>query len=397
MFDISIKALLEATTFRPQDVDLFLDPDKPTYARFDGELGYVPSDVVLKDGVDGSYSTYTYEPCGQRRMVNYGGRPCRINTYGNSFTQCQQVSDDETWQERLAAHFREPIRNFGCGGYGVYPSYRRAMRVEKTDLAGEYIILNIWDDDHYRNLDASRWIRTAWDARNFPRPDEPWSLHGLPWCHLRLDLKTRQFVEHPAIINTEEQLRSLTDPQRFYETFKDDQIVKLFTLANGGQAPTDELEVLAEALGVDVDLQDPSRRQQDAQKLHLAYGLKSTEYTLDLFSDWAKREGRKLMVLLTYSPDSISEFIERGTRFDKCILDHLESNGIPYVDDLGKLAEDFKAYSISVQEYLGRLFLHPAGAAVFDHYGPTGNHLYAFSIKNELIDWLEPSPPAYNE
>jgi hypothetical protein len=44
----------------------------------------------------------------------------RINTYGDSFTQCAQVSDGETWQEILAAHLGEPIGNFGVSGYGVH-------------------------------------------------------------------------------------------------------------------------------------------------------------------------------------------------------------------------------------------------------------------------------------
>ena len=29
------------------------------------------------------------------------------------------MNDGETWQEYLAAHLREPIRNYGVGGYSV--------------------------------------------------------------------------------------------------------------------------------------------------------------------------------------------------------------------------------------------------------------------------------------
>ena len=122
-------------------------------------------------------------------MINYADQPCRINTYGNSFTQCAQVSDGESWQEILAAHIREPIRNFGVGGYGVYQAYRRAMSVEVTDIAAEYIVLNIWDDDHKRNLDAARWTRAAWICRDLPRgkakAKDAYPVHGFPWVHLR--------------------------------------------------------------------------------------------------------------------------------------------------------------------------------------------------------------------
>jgi len=37
---------------------------------------------------------------------------------GDSFTHCDQVSDGETWQEFLASHIREPVKNFGVGEPG---------------------------------------------------------------------------------------------------------------------------------------------------------------------------------------------------------------------------------------------------------------------------------------
>ncbi len=61
-------------------------------------------------------------------MSNYKEKSCRINTYGNSFTQCHEVSDHETWQEILAAHLQEPVRNFGIGGWSVYQAYLRMLK-----------------------------------------------------------------------------------------------------------------------------------------------------------------------------------------------------------------------------------------------------------------------------
>src|SRR5256885_2648577 len=69
-----------------------------------------------------------------RTSIMYADRPCRINTYGDSFTQCHQVSDHETWQEYLAAHLGEPIRNFGMGGYGFYQAYRRRSEEHTSEL-----------------------------------------------------------------------------------------------------------------------------------------------------------------------------------------------------------------------------------------------------------------------
>ena len=30
------------------------------------------------------------------------------------------------------------------------------------------------------------------------------------------------------------------------------------------------------------------------------------------------------------------------------------------------------------------------------HYNPRGNHFFAFAIKDDLVAWLDPRPPAYD-
>lgn len=85
---------------------------------YDSELGWVLSDSVRSDGIDGSSTFYHYEwttgpRTGCRKLVNAAGRRSRIHTYGDSFTHCDQVSDAETWQEYLAAHLQEPVENYG--------------------------------------------------------------------------------------------------------------------------------------------------------------------------------------------------------------------------------------------------------------------------------------------
>ena len=162
---------------------------------YNSELGWVLCDSIRSDGIDGSSTFYHYEwnsvslpvslslpglfyvclsaslcsvvsaDCvvqgprtGCRKLVNTAGRQCRIHTYGDSFTHCDQVSDAETWQEYLAAHLQEPVENYGVGGYSVYQAYLRMRSVEATHPA-RYVVLNVWDDDSFRNIDAWRTIR----------------------------------------------------------------------------------------------------------------------------------------------------------------------------------------------------------------------------------------------
>ena len=392
-----IREILLATTYRKQDVEAILDPQGSSWCSFDPEIGYVPRTCILQDGMDFCRTTYTYDsPGGYRKLVNYAGRPCRINTYGDSFTQSQQVSDDESWQERLAAHLGEPIRNFGIGGYGVLTASKRLRRVEATDLSAEYLLFSIYDDDHVRNLDASRWIRTHWLDRERPW-ERTWPLHGLPWVHLRYELDKGTFVELPGLCRTPEDLRRLTDPQNFYAAFHDDQIIRLFALEQGGEARCDDLEAIAEALSIKVDLRNSATRATEAARLRQQYGFKSSEFVLDALSAWAEKYQKKLLIPLVYSEPKVIDHLKGRERIDAPFIDYLNRRKFTWFDTLQAHREDFADFRITPEQYIERLYIKPAAAAVFGHYNPLGNAFFAFALREALLGWLHPKPPAYQE
>jgi hypothetical protein len=394
----TVKELLHTAAYLPGEMDQLLDPERESFVRFDPDLGYELKDYVFRDGMEDTLCAYNYEePGGHRKMINQADKPCRINTYGDSFTQCAQVNDGETWQEILAAHMREPIRNFGVGGYGVYQAYLRSMRVEPTDLGAEYVVLNVWDDDHYRNIDAARWIRVAWWHQDLPRGggEGTYPVHGFPWGHVRYNMETGEFEEQRGFCRSEEELRKLADKDYYYEVFKDDPVVHLFALREGGEAPVEYLEKLAEAFGMDVDLRDPDKRADEAYRLHTEYALRSTQYIVDKLRGWCAENDRKLMVLLSYDTPTVKEFIQEGTRFDAPFADYLEQNDYTYVDCLEAAAEEYEDFGCSVDDFLSRHYIARAGAQVFGHYNPAGNFWFAHAIRQSLAEWLEPNPPSY--
>jgi len=50
-------------------------------------------------------------------------------------------------------------------------------------------------------------------------------------------------------------------------------------------------------------------------------------------------------------------------------------------------AEDFKSFNLSLDDYFKRYFI--------GHYKPTGNHFFAYSIKDKIVNWLDPKPISY--
>ncbi|MCU0916730.1 MAG: hypothetical protein MUC88_19540 [Planctomycetes bacterium] len=50
-------------------------------------------------------------------------------------------------------------------------------------------------------------------------------------------------------------------------------------------------------------------------------------------------------------------------------------------------AEDFKCFRLTYEQYRRRYFI--------GHYNPSGNHFFAFAIKDTIVNWLEPKPITY--
>jgi hypothetical protein len=271
------------------------------------------------------------------------------------------------------------------------------MRTEAIkDCAAEYIILNIWDDDYMRNIDAARWVRVAWMCRDLPRgKTDGYPVHGFPWAHLRYDLKSGKWLELPGLCKKAADLKKLVGKDNYYNTFKDDTVAHLYCLREGGVAPVDELEKLAEEFGVKVDLRNPKTRQADAKRLHIAYGIRSTMFTVDKFRKWCKANKRKLMLMVSYDVPTVQNYIKNGTRFDEAFIKFLNKENYLYIDTLKKSAQEYKSFKGSINAFCMKFYVARAGAQVFGHYNPYGNFWFAYSIRPEILNWLNPKPPAY--
>jgi len=366
-------------------IDTFLHEN--SWAQFDPELGYILGNYMPHDGMDRSVTISTAQANGQRTSFMYVKRPCRINTYGDSFTQCHQVSDGETWQEYLAAHLGEPIRNFGMGGYGVYQAYRRMVREEKRDHAAEYVILYIWGDDHTRSLLRCRHASfyRHWNHQGGKM------FHNNFWPHVEMDLTTGRWLEKENLLTTPESQYKMTDGAWMYEHLKDDLALQMYVFARGYIHDIDMETVgkLAGRLGLPPA---GSAAQSSDQRAYVRqvldkYSLAATRYILTKTGEFAKRNGKKLMVVLFDPGRVLPGLVEGRARYDQEIVDFLKENSFKYFDMNVVHVEDFKSFRLSYGEYRRRYFI--------GHYNPSGNHFFAFAIKDTIVNWLDPKPITY--
>ena len=383
---------ISRAVFSREGIDRFLDPNAHNWGTFDATLGYVRQPSIQQNGVDRSFTVRRDGPLGERLMLNYPDRPCRINTYGNSFTQCDQVSDGETWQEYLAAHIGEPVRNFGVGGYGVYQAYRRMLREEATDASAEYVILNVWSDDHYRSIYSWRLLHMPGYGEMLRDTasvsDSGYMFHTNPWVHLRMNLDTGEFEEHENRYPTPESLYQLCDADHIVEAFKDDVEVQARLAMQGAtDVQIGLLQRFADALGLTTDFSSSETTARTGDALLTAYALRSTMVVVERAREFAASSGKELMVLLSFMSSDVSNACHGRPRFDQPFVDYLEEREFLFVDSLRKHVEDYSQFRCTPEEYAARQYI--------GHYAPTGNHFFAFAVKDEVVDWLDPKPPAY--
>jgi hypothetical protein len=374
---------LKASAVPRATIDAFLRG--PSWARFDSELGYVLGNYLPTDGINHSATLSTVGPDGARTSFMYAGKKCRINTYGDSFTQCHQVSDGETWQEYLAAHLGEPIRNFGMGGYGVYQAYRRMIREERTEHGAEYLVLYLWGDDHIRSLLRCRHaiIYPTWDHQGGRM------FHNNFWANVEMDLGTGRLVEKENLLPRAESLYRMADPAWMVEHLEDDLALQLYAFKVGYIRDLDRerVSLLADRLDMPMDWSKAETLPAQASALLDRYSLRATRFILEKSRDFARKEGKKLMIVLFDPYRALGEMRRGEPRYDREIVDYLMRGNFRFFDMNEVHLRDFRKSGLPYDAYQKQYFI--------GHYNPRGNHFFAYAIKDKVVEWLDPKPITY--
>jgi len=376
------KTFLSQILYTEKEVDDWFAGKAFPFSKYHGEFGWLLNNARFRDGVDDSMSVYTYAgEDGERIMSNYKEKPCRLNTYGNSYTQCHQVSDHETWQEVLAAHIQEPVRNFGIGGWSVYQAYLRMLKEEQRTPA-EYIILNIYKDDHKRNLDAWRNIR----IRKHPQHIEA----TLPY--VKVDLKNKTITEHGNPCPTKESFYNLCNLEKTYQIFKDDFVLKIMLAHKNSKMKNplksySKLMDLIKTHGIKTNIDNATTLALEAEELHQKAALFSTKQIVNWTEKFIAQTEKKILYVLSYPGSTVAKYITEGSRFDQDFVNFLNKRNLPFIDLLEEHKKDYSKYKISMEDYIDSYFV--------GHYNPRGNFFCAQVLKNKLVNFMDPKPLPY--
>lgn len=169
-----------------------------------------PEEFVVDDS-DIARISKSYDPVlGWKSTFNtsHGQRPQPVvypddimATFGDSYTFCDEVNDDETWQSLLARRFNKNVYNFGNGGYGVDQSYLR-FKKDFPPLKTPVVVLGMITEN---------FNRIACGYRKFYIPST-----GIPATKPRFEIKNGRLVLIENPIRHVDDLVKLKD-QNFIE------------------------------------------------------------------------------------------------------------------------------------------------------------------------------------
>jgi hypothetical protein len=352
--------------------------------KYDPDLGYVFWTGRFRHGLDGAICDYNFDSFGARRGIAHADRPCRVNTYGDSFTFGDQVSDGETWQEQLAAHLGEPIRNYGVGNYSVYQAYLR-MRREEARTPAKYIIFNIYDDDHFRSLRPFMAQGSSWGARPY----------------VTVNACEERFEEHPNPCPTPASYCKLCDLDWVHRTFQgNEELELLLGLWHARQGTPEKsyatVRELARRRGLGLTIDSKESLLTTIKEVETRDALFSSMRIVELVDRFAAEQGKAVLYVLSYGADCLRQNIKDHGRFDQSFVDFLHKRGLPFVDMMDIHSRDFGSFKTSPDEYLSRFHVRNMTTGSLGHYSRFGNAFLAFAIKSKLVALMDPKPPAYD-
>ena len=304
---------------------------------------------------------------GERPRKRVYGRPL-LAAFGDSLTYCEEVGDEETWEEQLAAMLSSDVYNFGVGAYGTDQAYLR-FREDSPKVGTPLVTLGLITENINRIVNRYRPFYFARTGYTLPKPR--FILHG----------QTRELIENP--VRNESELGKLLDP-KFVASLgehdwwfdHDNQPVLGFPYTAILFHQRFWLETFYRFKGHQVDDLSPRpwiNLWTDPSARDLMFSI------LDSFMAESKAAGQRPFIhLLPNQNEVLSQMQGKNPSKLNIIYSYCRSRGYPCFDGAAALAKNART-----RTELNKFFTH--------HLTPLGNkiianELQAFLIEQKLID-----------
>lgn len=139
------------------DVDAARLQQRAAEDTYDALLGWRNAPNGTHDAVNSAGARWSahFDAAGARRDPTARGDPL-VAAFGDSFTECDEVNDDETWEHDLATISGVGVLNFGVGAYGPDQAILLAERTLAADRRAPIVVLGIHEENINRALNRYR-------------------------------------------------------------------------------------------------------------------------------------------------------------------------------------------------------------------------------------------------
>ena len=114
------------------------------------------------------WSNHYDTPFSERPRDREYGRPL-ISAYGDSYTHCTDVNDDESWQHYISGILQADAYNFGTGGYGTDQAYLKYLEIAPV-LKTEIVVIGLTPENINRIVNVYRPFYFSMTGLKLPKP-----------------------------------------------------------------------------------------------------------------------------------------------------------------------------------------------------------------------------------
>ncbi|MCF7982805.1 MAG: SGNH/GDSL hydrolase family protein [Thiohalocapsa sp.] len=310
------------------------------------------------------WSNHYDTPYGERPLPRIHGNAL-ISTYGDSYTHCDEVGDDETWQAYLSRSLGADVLNFGVGGFGTGQSYLR-FNNEFSRHRTPFVTLGLITENINRTVNV---YRPFYYPETQLRLSKPRFL--LQDGALKLQDNPVQDLEQLPRLGDNQFLRAIGTNDWWYnrDNYPELRFPYSAILLNKRMWK----ETLLGKVAAPVDDVNPRPwealwRQQEPRQLMFAL--------FERFAAEARRQGATPLILVMPQREDVKAFLRSGRRADdlEIIMQHCGAAGLHCLEFVSLFAahvDKEKPWTV------GRLFMRA-------HVSPVGNRL----IAGRIADWI---------
>jgi hypothetical protein len=320
------------------------------YNLFSSDLGW----SIKENGVS---KLYQANSSGIRGNKEYSFNPAqtvrRVSTFGDSFTHCDDVNNNETWQAIMESHDSNlEVLNFGVGGFGLDQAYLRYLK-DGRRYSSDITLIGFMSENIFRNVTTFRPF--------YFRPT------GLPLTKPRFTILNSKLLLIPNQFGElADYKRLLQHPQEVLQSLG----VHDYSFKNGYIAGPFDWSPTVKLTKIIIS----KARKNLSNNVIIKNGyynanseaFKVTKKIFDQFyGEIINHNSTPIIVIFPNKADIIRYQTQKTKRYSP-LLSYFDSRGYRYIDLLGALGE------------------RDAKELVVSHYTYAGNELVAEHIKTYL-------------